>query len=439
MHSDVTVEGKSFKYDRVKVYFIFSFCLANRTGSNVAAPLFEDDLASIVGKHGWTDQLPNDRRGAISPFLSVKTMRAFKNVPRSVARIGSQQVELSAQFRLFAVGGTLTICFDLAGNGPRSLGVKNTHDLMQVLGMSFDSQCNTEPIVCSEGTQCASLYAFFKRLLDAEREGLRAETRGRIDLHDLSDDVLDANIPIPQSPWMVTVFKVSGAEQQAFCDGSTVERVVTPVEKARSILPYYHEIGPILFRSVSGKNFPMEPTYRGQEAGIDAGFGTQLSNMHLDARMFACSSRRNVVCITGEMEGEPYSYFLPGILTINEQVRSRWHSLIVLNRTLDGILLEYGRTRDIGDFESSRETLVESRRMKESEHVRRILLSRQWISRVLDDPGIYTIAGDALAALYARGKEVFCLDELKTLLLQKADLVDRLHADEQQLTWISRA
>lgn len=430
------VEGKPFRYDRLKAYFIYSFCLANGE-----EPLREDELKQyILNKRDWTDRLPDDRLGAISPFLSVKAMRAFKQVPPRPAQIGSHTFDLSAQFRLFTIGGTLTICFDLCGKELRSLAVSDTHDLLQVLGMSYKSQCDSssEPLLYGDEAY-PSLYILFKKLLDAECAGLKVLGREGLDLRDLSSGIVE-KIPVPQSPWMVTVFKVSGPEQEAFCSGTTIERAMTGAEKSLAILPYYHDIGPVLFRSVSGENFPVEPTYRGQEGGINAGGATQLSNMHLDARMFVCSSRRNVVCVTGDLEGEPSSYFLPGILSINEQVRSRWHALVAINCMLDGILDQYGRTKDVGDSDTASDNkIIESRRTNEGKYIKGILRSRRWTARVLDDPGVYIMAGDALAGLYARGKEVFRLDELKTLLLQKADIVDRLHADEQQLTWIDRA
>jgi hypothetical protein len=316
----------------------------------------------------------------------------------------------------------------------RKYNTDDVHELMSVLNLSTRS--GGTQIHCAK--HVGSAYALFKDVLDKECKGLNALNLGlKINPYDSSRGLLDPMASVPQSPWLVTTFQVSGSEYDAFCTGTTDERTLSADEKTRNILPYYHDLAPILFRSVTGKDFPVEPTYRGREGGIDARNGSQLSNMHLDARLFACSSRRNVVCITGDIDGEPASYFLPGVLGINEMVRARWHALIILNRNLDHILASYraeNAQNKSGEFRTRRG--MKMHRAREGKNLHDILASRRWMAPLLDDPGIYTIAGDALATLYERGKEVFKLDELRTLLLQKAELVDRMQSDQAQLAWV---
>jgi hypothetical protein len=434
MDVETPVGSRPFTYQRVKLHLIFSFCLAHEKD-----PLYDKDVRRIARKmKGWSADLPKDRQGSISPFLCVNIPRAFKLVRLGKADVGGQAVEVSAMFRLFGVGGTATIIFDLEGPGPRSLTTASTHALFGATGLSYKAQASATPIQFSD-KEYASAYALFHALLDEECKTLARELQEPLKWFDMDTDIIDQDAKIPQSPWSVTAYEVSGPEHDAFCSGTDSKRPMDTEEKAQRILPYIHDIGPILFRSVSGETFPIEPTYRGQEGGIDAGLGTSLSSMHLDARLFVCSSRRNVLCITDKFDNDAGRYFLPGVLGMSELVRARWHSLIVINRSLDRILDDYSETKDVGDFSSDSEGKpVESRRLAEQLQLTRIVTSRRWIARVLDDPGIYMIAGDALAALYARGKEIFALDELMTLLVRKADLIDRLHANEQQLSWMRR-
>jgi hypothetical protein len=429
MGIDAAMQSKPFRYDRLQLHFIYSFCL-----SNGREPLYSGEFEKILKQPEWTREIPRDRQGGITPFLQLTLMRAYKSVDFGTVNVNGRHVKLSGLFRLFGIGGTLTLSMDLEPGKSKKLTTTDAHELLKVLRMSHSD--SVEPLICGK-EKYSSLLDLFRTTLLRECEALAQGTGCHIRAYDRGENLVDHSMA--QSPWLVTVFQVSDEEAKAFCSGIDANTIVSSEEKTQHILPYYHEIGPILFRSVSGENFPVEPTYRGREGGIKSSSNGLLSNMHLDARMFVCSSRRNVVCVAKSLEDEPASYFLPGILGINEGVRARWHALIMLNRSLDGILDRYGVTVDVGEQVPAGSTkTIESRRASEGELLREIVLLRRWIARVLDDPGIYTISGDALAALYDRGKEVFSLDELKRLLLEKADLVDRLHAYEQQLSWAIR-
>lgn len=429
MDADVGMKSKPFTYQRGRFDLIFSYCLAH--GED---PLHESDFRTIV-KQGeqWTTSLPDDRKGAISPFLALDVPRAFKQILVGDALIEQKRVKVSALFRLFPVGGTLTLTFEFGARGKEPLTTKHLHELLAITGTSYGTKATN--IDFPERTY-ASAYHLFSALLKAECASLREKQGIPVSWYDKHESTATDGL-IPQSPWLVTSFEVDGEVADAFCAGTDGERVMTGDEKSARIAPYLHDIGPILFRSISGHNFPVEPTYRGPEGGMDASLGNRLSSMHLDARMFVCSSRRNVLCVTRKLDADPASYFLPGVLGINELVRARWHALIVLNRNLDQVLRSYTETRDVGD-EESQDKVVSSRRAIEKVMLKRIIRSRRWTTRVLDDQGIYLIAGDALASLYARGKEIFGLDELMTLLIRKSELVDRLHSDEQQKSWIER-
>jgi len=429
MGIDAAVQSKPFKFDRLQLHFIYSFCLANGD-----EPLYAENVSRLLGKRGWTATPPVDRQGIIAPFLMLKLVRAFKGIQFGTATIAERRVRLSGLLRLFSAGGTFTLSMELEPQRRKQYDTDDVHALMSAL--HFSRRPGGTQIRCAK--RVGTAYALFKEVLEEECAGLSSLGLGlKVNAYDAARGLLDPMASVTQSPWLVTTFQVSGPEHDAFCTGTTDVSVVSAEAKARNILPYYHDLAPILFRSVTGKDFPVEPTYRGREAGIDSRNGSQLSNMHLDARLFACSSRRNVLCVTGDIEAEPASYFLPGVLGINEMVRARWHALIILNRNLDHILAGYRGESTSDDPEKLRSRRgMKLRRERETRHLHDILVSRRWIAPLLDDPGIYTIAGDALAALYERGKEVFKLDELRTLLLQKAELVDRMQSDQSQLAWV---
>jgi hypothetical protein len=69
--------------------------------------------------------------------------------------------------------------------------------------------------------------------------------------------------------------------------------------------------------------------------------------------------------------------------------------------------------------------------------MRMVFNARGWLARLLEDPELYRIAGDALADISLRLKHVFREDELRSRLLEKAQLIERIREGMGELSWLS--
>lgn len=95
--------------------------------------------------------------------------------------------------------------------------------------------------------------------------------------------------------------------------------------------------------------------------------------------------------------------------------------LIVMNKVVDDFLSQLSRGGD---------------RSSETEHHHEEMMKlRAWLAMNLEDPGIYIVAGDALSQIYDDQRKTFRLDELRTMLLGKMDLLDRMYRDAMELSW----
>jgi hypothetical protein len=101
-------------------------------------------------------------------------------------------------------------------------------------------------------------------------------------------------------------------------------------------------------------------------------------------------------------------------------VRARWHSLVTLNKLIDLTIRQMVDPKKKKLFKQSK-----------------VLSLRQMLATGLEDPTVYIIAGDALSKLYLKLREIFRLDELKSTLIEKMDLMDRVYRDALQLSWLS--
>jgi hypothetical protein len=224
----------------------------------------------------------------------------------------------------------------------------------------------------------------------------------------------------PQTPWVITLLEVDGAEERAFCSDFRDED--DPVKrKAEAIRPFLPEIAPILFRSVSSRDrgLLLEPAYLPTKDG-----NLGLFNMNLDARLFVTMSRRSILCICSKKDQDPTRYFLPGLLDLCEMVRIRWHMLVVMHRLMDETVRSMRK--------KPKEDLLPKEKLQE------IIKLREWMVTSLEDPGIYVLAGDALSRLHANLQEIFSLRELRETILGKIDLLDRLYGDMIQSDWMEQ-
>ena len=146
-----------------------------------------------------------------------------------------------------------------------------------------------------------------------------------------------------QSPWVVTVLEVDQPLADVFCDWFADE-VDPAAAKAERIKPYHQDIARILFRSVSGMDFYLEPTYLSYSS---EGPVPRFNSVNVDARLFVCISTRSILCICQDKGQDPGLYFIPAALDLYETIRSQWHMLVIMNKMLDGALdLVQDRSKD---------------------------------------------------------------------------------------------
>ena len=77
------------------------------------------------------------------------------------------------------------------------------------------------------------------------------------------------------------------------------------------------------------------------------------------------------------------------------------------------------------------------RGVEQARRVEDIIALREWLATMLQAPGTYVFAGDALGQIYAQLKGTFSVDFLGDLVMRKIQLLDRLYEDILQLEWLN--
>lgn len=392
------------------VHFVYSFSI-QANGSYVVEP------REVTKKgRGWKTDLPPSRLG-ILPHLTFKPRSAWHDGEQfdGTVRQGdkSYRVKVNIFTRLFTLGGTCCLTIQTSRKDDNDL---DTNAVLGLIGLvrlrkkEAKTPGHSKLFLDDRDEPLKSVYPLFR---DSVR--VRCKEAGINWCEDGQFKFIDAKEEV-QTPWVVTVLEVDGKVAEAFCS-SGGEEADRAKEKMRRIREFESEVAPILFRSVS-KEFHVEPCYLSPPApGIISG----LSSVNVDARLFVSISRRSMLCICPDKDKDPAQYFLPSLLDICELIRVRWHMLIVMNKVVDDFLSQLSRGGD---------------RSSETEHHHEEMMKlRAWLAMNLEDPGIYIVAGDALSQIYDDQRKTFRLDELRTMLLGKMDLLDRMYRDAMELSW----
>ena len=392
-----------FSCHRVTVYFIYSFVPAFKNGKAVYPP----DLPKARGtEHMGT---PSSRE-SIVPHLSLRADSAWFESSKRSGTVAGREFSFGSLIRIFPSGATCCLTLDVTGKPTQKL---STVDILKLLNLTSQrpgaSTVAPEPMYLEgEGSGRKSLYDRFEELVT------NLCTEHSLDRLDVKYDLIEPGRE-GQSPWLVTVAAVDGEIAEAFCGhGDAADDPART--KMIKIRRYEPSIAPILFRSVADQLF-LEPAY--VEPPTPVGI-PGLFSVNLDARLFVCMSRRSILCVCENSDVDPASYFVPGLLDVCEMVRARWHSLVTLNKLIDLTIRQMVDPKKIKLFMQSK-----------------VLSLRQMLATGLEDPTVYIIAGDALSKLYLKLREIFRLDELKSTLIEKMDLMDRVYRDALQLSWLS--
>lgn len=421
-------EKPKFTCKRSTVHFIYSFCVKTES-SYLLNP--EKLFHAPEGHHAIWKTGPLKARSGIVPHLTIQqdsTWRQWNPENGILHHLDYRyKAVLNRLMRVFPVGGTFCASIEIRkpGNKAKEEELDN-QAIMALLGMIGQRESKEDE---STVARKAELWLQESGGLRKRKSDSREKTIHPI-FYDsvrslckqaaltwIDEEVIDVGKET-QSPWVVTVLEVEGEVAEAFCcqelSGSSLSQ-----EKMTRVSVYESQIAPIIFRAVS-EDFPLEPTYLNAQNSASV---SGLSSLNVDARLFVSVSRRSILCICRDKDQDPAKYFLPSLLDICELTRMRWHMLIVMNKLLDNTLR---KLRKEG----------EKRDRRPEDELREMMNLREWLATCLEDPGIYSVAGDALSQINQDLRKTFRIEELQHMLLGKIDLMDRMYRDIVQLRWL---
>jgi hypothetical protein len=388
-------------FKAVTVHFIYSFVL--RSADRIVIRPSED-LAQLNDSIFTIESGPVRKKG-IQPHLQLTSeARHFEYHVAERHEIVDPEMdirvpcEVRRTIRLFPTGGTCTIAVTIRQQTERPLG---REDVLRMFSLVHD-----DPDFTFEWDANAFVPELFEAALTA------------ICSKDGKLRWLDKEYVKKQDPWVVTVLEVIGPAADELLTGSTID--TDPARtKMLYIRRYEEELAQILFRSIA-KDFLLEPAYLSAPSAVGV---PGLYSVNLDARLNVHLSHRSMLCVCRDANESPASYFVPSLLDMCELARSRWHTLVILNKEIDRTLFNLRNTieDEAGDPRLRRE----------------IMQIREWLAVSMDDQLMYTVAGDALSRIYHIYRDWLRLDSLKELLFQKVDLLDRLYQDVVALRYRS--
>jgi hypothetical protein len=420
-----------FECTGLTVYFIYSFALANKLSDFEYEPIEARTLFRRENRfQGYGT--PESRQG-IKQHLELRdqlgwkqhqAMRAealrFKLTGKQDKSVPSCRIQIQPLVRVFRAGATCCFQVRLLPSPNSALGRETIHHILGIV-----QQTEREPTLTKlkiEGKP--GLTTLHQLFIECVRGYITARGPKKLGVNWLDESegyvALQAKGPKGefQSPWVVTVVEVPAQSQTAetFC-GTYADHQEPAREKDFRIRRYVTDFASILFRSVKGADFVLEPSY------IDphwAGGLSGLNNINLDARLYVTMCNRSILCICQDQGKHAASYFIPDLLDVCEMLRARWHMLTIMNRCLDKVLSD-----------------LENPKLTAEQRMRMVVGIRKWLARLLEDPELYRIAGDALANISLRLKEIFRETALRRLLLEKAEFTERIRAGIGELDWLS--
>lgn len=427
---------KRFECLGLSVHFMYSFALAKKRSESEFEPVDAFELVKPK-RQGLEAGTPPQRRG-IKQHLDLREEIAFKNLKPFRAEVVSNmegsgtsrteplcRVEIEPLLRVFRTGATCCYKVSLRNAGTESIALDIIHAILGLV-QQVEGRVTPSLLRLSGRPSPVTLHSLFTKCVREFTAKGKADKDQIVWLDESMDYITGLKADEKdesQSPWVITAAEVQGETADAFC--STWAKQQHPAEeKAFRLRQFEAEVAGILFRSVNASNFELEPAYGDSRI---RGAATALHNLNLDARLHVTMCNRSILCIyprfspkPPEEKARPEDYFLPDLLDLCEILRARWHMLTIMNLGLDKVL---------SDLKNEKRTAEQKMRM--------VINARGWLARLLEDPELYRIAGDALADISLRLKHVFREDELRSRLLEKAQLIERIREGMGELSWLS--
>jgi hypothetical protein len=419
MNKSDGIESRAFRCKKATVHFIFSFMADIGDERESIATLFreqstKDCLRKLAVENGVDAGLPENRLG-VTPHLRLRPDCGWLVCPPRRVWLLDQELLVSTQIRHFSAGATCTYKVELQG---APAGGFNSSHILQTLKVTRQTPKHQAPELrdTNDGPVAGTLHQRFSILVREYCKALRFAWLDEDEAKAGTQGVLDEGKD-QQNPWAVTVAEVEGEIADAFChsggDG------LDPAEaKMLRIRRYEPEIADVVFLSVAD-HLVLEPAYV-QPPNFRSLPG--IYSVNVDARLFVCMSRRSILCICRDAGQDPALYFIPGLLDICESIRARWHALVAINRIMDRAMRDFSQLKK--DAVKNRETL-KSLRVK--------------LVNALEDPTMYIVAGDALSKIMQDLITMFRLEDLRTALIRKMDLLEKIYLDARQLKWLTDA
>jgi len=392
-------------FKTITVHFIYSFVLR---GPDRIVIRPAEDLAHLSKRNLAICPGPARKKGILPHLLLKSEARHYQYPGTDTSEIHDRDRNITIPchverlVRVSPTGGTCTISVTIRQLADQSLG---TEDALKM----FSLVVNDDDTFTFEWNADAFVPGLFKATLDDICGTEQSDSKVQ---------QLDREYVERQDPWVVTVLEVTGAAADKLLVGSSNDSDPART-KMLNIRDYEEDLAQILFRSIA-KGFVLEPAYLSAPSAIGL---PGLFSVNLDARLNVHLSHRSMLCVCRHAQESPANYFVPSLLDLCELARSRWHSLVILNKEIDKTLFNL------------RETIRnESRDPWLRQEIMEI---REWLAVCMDDQLMYTVAGDALSRIYHVYREWLRLESLKELLFQKVDLLDRLYQDVVALRYSS--
>lgn len=400
-------DGK-IEFVRATIHFIYSFLPRLEEDQIV---LQEKDFKRLYKSCGK----PDNRKG-ITPYLDLDLEMGFVQFPDYTGSLNDMAIIVKPMVRLFPLGSTCCLSIHASKKGGARLSTDDIHSLLclvrQKQGMS------PSPKVIHVENEEKSIYDVFQHILKqlVDKANAGHEQEGKLSI--MCNDHLLKTDPEPQTPWVVTVLELTEPAHKAFCD--SFSNADSPLlAKSKAISAFEQDIAPILFRSVTGSDFQVEPAYI-RSAYLEQRPG--IYNMNVDARLFVHISRRSILCLCDRQKEDPAAYFIPVLLDLCEITRARWHALILMNKIMD---------ESLKNFRSGEGTTPKQR-------LERIISLSDRFATCLEDPGTFVCSGDALREIHERLKDTFRIKDLAEVILRKLDMLERLYRHGLEMRWAEK-
>lgn len=416
------------------INFIYSFLPVTNEMSLSSAileriyDLYKDKKDFVCG-----EGKPGNRTG-ISSYLALNIEMGYMAFPEFSGKLesGSVIIDVVVQpmVRVFPLGSSCCITVSASkkqvkrekgkGAEEQNIDVKDVNRILHLVSQIKNSVAKYKisriksDHYSFKGNK-STVYNVFKFVTDRIVKDFNDKYHDpNVKLDLLCKEHLNIKLKEPKCPWVVSILELEGTACEVFC-GSIPSLESPRAEKSRAIRSYEEVIAPILYRSVTGEDFQIEPAYINPPMRPE---GMGIYNMNLDARLFLHMSRRSILCMCQSQDKNPATYFIPVLLDLCERSHSRWQSLIVLNKILDESLRNF----------TERESQPKEKLQKMIKLINKFTIC-------LEDPTTYVISGDALREIHEKLVDTYRLKDLMEVVLKKVDMLERLYRHGIELRW----